>query len=396
MSDKPPLSDIRARRQARRIRREIEGQSAAATCRRTRSAITIPRMLQSDSCDSFGLESEAMARPLRVARRRPIGAPPPQSLPETQPFPRWARFTAAGGAGNAMFFAGAGIAHLDQLLRAGEGGVEPVFSGALRQRLALKAAATCARLARLREDDAALRDAEHLSGVGAETSPAGRVHRLWRLFATRPVRLDAATLSLAIEHLEAQDVVDVRELADALRDVMASVGDPLAAAMHVSEAATSYLALLPRIDAELFALWLADVALAQRIAWRSPIPLLATVIAHPALRLGQQGQRPRAGDRDWSNVFAAAYAIAAREAVDLAAALSRQTQKLFDVAPTLRAKGAARVIEMLLDDDCICASCASSRAKLSDRAARRLFDRLTELGAVRELSGRTSFRLYGL
>ncbi|MBG0803102.1 DUF1403 family protein [Methylocystis sp. H4A] len=51
---------------------------------------------------------------------------------------------------------------------------------------------------------------------------------------------------------------------------------------------------------------------------------------------------------------------------------------------------------MLLDDDCVSPARAAKRAKLSDRSARRLFDRLIELNVVRELTGRDNFRLYGL
>ena len=354
-------------------------------------------MLQSDSCDSFELDPLPTEGPPRGRTRRDSGPSLSQNVREIQPLPRWARFEASArdDAKAAAFLAGANLLALDQILRSGEAGGEPVFSGALRQRLALKAAATCARLSRFREDETALRDAEHLGG-GGNTSPAGRVHRLFRLFASRCVRLDVATLSLAAEHVGAQDAVNVQELADALRKVVANASDPLAAAAAASEAATSYLAAVSPIDAEIFALWFADVALAQKLGWQAPVPLLATVIAHPALRSGPNGRRPRPGDRDWSNALAGVYALAAGEAMDLAGALSRQTQKLFDAAPKLRAKDAARVIEMLLDDDCVSAARVAKRAKLSDRSARRLFDRLTELGAVRELTGRANFRLYGL
>jgi hypothetical protein len=33
---------------------------------------------------------------------------------------------------------------------------------------------------------------------------------------------------------------------------------------------------------------------------------------------------------------------------------------------------------------------------MSDRALRRIFERLVDLGAVRELTGRPTFRLFGL
>ena len=62
----------------------------------------------------------------------------------------------------------------------------------------------------------------------------------------------------------------------------------------------------------------------------------------------------------------------------------------------LRAKGVRRVVDLLLADDGVTPATAAARADLSDRAARRLFDRLVALGVVRELTGRDAFRIYGL
>jgi hypothetical protein len=52
-------------------------------------------------------------------------------------------------------------------------------------------------------------------------------------------------------------------------------------------------------------------------------------------------------------------------------------------------------LQALLDEDCLAAS-SKIGGQLSERGARRLFDRLVALGAVRELTGRATFRLFGL
>ncbi|MCB1512678.1 MAG: DUF1403 family protein, partial [Hyphomicrobiaceae bacterium] len=80
------------------------------------------------------------------------------------------------------------------------------------------------------------------------------------------------------------------------------------------------------------------------------------------------------------------------EAVRQAADLARRAAYLRAVAPKLRAKGAGDAVEMFLTRDAV----APSALPLPDRAARRLCDRLVDLGAVRELTGRDTFRLYGV
>jgi len=351
-------------------------------------------MLRFDSDALSNAEIAPVAAAARSVRKKSASESITLNLPVERGFPRWARIGEnAVRAGDPVFFAGAGLALLDHFLAA-----SPPFAGALRQRLALRAAAACVKMARLREDAAGLRDAEHLAPAAGttQTSLAGRIHRLWRLFASRPMRLDASTLRIAADLVGLTDATSFDGLAGALRDIVAGAEHPLAAAVGAGAAAMKLLTGAPPIDVEILALWLSDLALAQRLGWDAPVPLLATAIAHASLRRGPTGKRPHPGEPDWADAVAGAYANAAAEAYALAGELTRAGEKLLAAQPKLRAKSAGRVIELLLSDDAVSPARAAKAARLSDRAARRLFDRLIELGAVRELSGRPNFRFYGL
>ncbi|TLG71844.1 DUF1403 family protein [Methylocystis sp. B8] len=360
-------------------------------------------MLKIDSDAVLEAQSSSRATIKRRASSRRDDTVNPQKSQEIQRFPRWARIRThraedPDAAAGVAFSAGASLVLLDGILRSGEEGAEPVFAGTLRQRLALRAAAACAAMARLREDEVALRDSEHLAGFDAAPTPGGRLHCLWRLFAMRQeqidARLDAAFMRAAADCLELPPHIDCESLAALLQEA-STHENPLNAAARVSARALHILDDAPRIDAEIFALWLADLVLAQRLAWAAALPLLATVITHPSVRTASN-RRPRSSDPDWCLSVAYAYARAAQEAYALASELSRRSEALLSALPKLRVKKTAPVVDLLLADDCLSAARAAKAAGLSDRASRRLFDRLVALGAVRELTGRANFRLYGL
>jgi hypothetical protein len=100
----------------------------------------------------------------------------------------------------------------------------------------------------------------------AQTSPAGRVHRLWRLFASRSSRLDAPTLGAAADLLDLAEGASSELFTDAVRDLTTDAETPLAAAAAASAAAMKLFRDAPRVDAEIFALWLADRARTLRPA----------------------------------------------------------------------------------------------------------------------------------
>ena len=301
--------------------------------------------------------------------------------------PAWARLSGSfreNSEAEALYFAGAALAALDSVVRS-----DPSWAGAWRRRLALKSAAAVAQnLLNRREDEAALRDAVALARPGEALGPAGRVYAAFRILAGlgdpfRPKRLAAVAADLQAPI----DLTQAAELAAALKEA-GGRGRP--APVVAAAAAEAVMGLRP--NAEPLAIFCADAALARNLGWPTPLPLLAGELF--LRRATGEGRRPRPGEAGWGKLVALSYARAALAALDLAQDLSRRAARLADAAPKLRAKGKTGAIEALLADDAVTA--AAPIASLSDRARRRLFERLVALGAARELTGRPTFRLYGL
>jgi hypothetical protein len=304
---------------------------------------------------------------------RVVPASPPPLPP--RPSPSWARPKGETFEGaDAAFLAGANLAALDARVRA-----DAPFAGLWRNRLALRAAVAHARLLGRREGEAELRDGFALRAAGdLAAGPAGGLLKGWRSLANRSTGLNdrvfeevAKTFGLNMPDAVA-DILRVAEIAVAEeRPPLRSTADVLA---HVRRHH-------PR--AEFLGVWIADAVLARKLGWPIPLPLLASGL----------GRRSFGQGEEFSGV-AIAYARAAAAAVDLHGELARRAATLMATAPRLRAKGAGAVVTALLDDDAVAP--AARLGGMSDRGMRRLCDRLVTLGAVRELTGRPTFRLYGL
>jgi hypothetical protein len=332
--------------------------------------------------------AETVAAPIRASPRAKRAAANPFAPHQFPPagVPSWA--WASGRAdGDPLFAAGAGLALLDSFLRR-----DPPAAGALRARLALQSAAASAKILRLNADEGMLRDLRF--AVTGDPPPAAKLLRLWRDLVGRPTRLDPGRVAVAATALDLP-APNSDALAETLRE-QSRAGDPVSAGAKAAAAAFSAFPDAPAAEAEILALWAFDMVLAIRLRWPRPLPLIATHILDPSIRSDGGGRRARPGDAAWPKAAAGAVARAAVSALDRAADLSRRAEILLAVAPKLRAKTAAKIVDLLLAEDCVSPAEAARQAPMTDRAARRLFDRLVALGAARELTGRPAFRLYGL
>jgi hypothetical protein len=251
-----------------------------------------------------------------------------------------------------------------------------------RQRLALINAAALAGQAGRTEDEAALRDAWYLRN-GNDPGPCARILSAWRALSERA--------ALACENWPQilSGAFELRQ--DAALEEVAARATKLAQGEGTFAAAAEIAALSMKLrpDCEPLALWLADAVLAQRLRWPAPVPLIAKEVRRADLR---SAPRHLEGDGAWLTALSLAYARAAASASDLYAELARRATTLVTAAPKLRSKDADRALAVLLSED----AQPATAGKASDRSSRRLFERLVALGAARELTGRTSFRLYGL
>jgi len=308
-------------------------------------------------------------------------SPPDPSLPA--PPPAWARARHLPATqAEAAFLAGAALARLDAIVRP-----NPPWGGVLRRRLALAAAAATVALSGRAEGEAALRDAFHLTRPGADPGPAGRHLLAWRAITSVSVSQWRSAIGVAARRLE---IANAPALQAAIAAAEAGIAGPLLApfaAARAHQAARRTLTTGQTGEGEILAIWLADCVLAQKLNWSFVLPLLSD----PPCRAGRRAAGEEGAE---TTRILFGYAQAAERACGLAAELDRRAQALAQVAPKLRAKGAQAALNALLDDDS--SSATTKFAGLSERGARRLFDRLVDFGAVRELTGRPTFRLYGL
>ena len=303
-----------------------------------------------------------------------------ESIPRT---PGWVTSWRAETLETVAFRSGATLMVLDQLISDPKYGVPLKL---LANRLALSAAAATSKLEGRLARAADIRDAYHLTLPGEMRGPDGDLLAFWR----NVVGLRANRAGEVVHLVGESFAGEVSVWLDAGLERAQSHG-PLAGCVAVLRAV-----LAADDRAERFACLLSDLVLARTLNWKQVLPVSAQRLTKSMLReLLANGQE-------------AELAVQARilesieSTVRLTRELARRAEALRAVSPKLRAKGSDAAVDLFLVEDAVApASMLSPRIRgtnvpMTSRAARRFCDRLVELGVAQELTGRPTFRLYGI
>ncbi|WP_457647446.1 DUF1403 family protein [Profundibacter sp.] len=303
----------------------------------------------------------------------------PKYLP---PLPSWVILNLSKTPETEAFVSGASLMMLHMVL-ADPADILP--AGLLRNRLALRASAACLKLEGRNESEADIRDACYLTKAGDETGPAGDMFARWRKVSAIGLKQRDWPVCLKVcmtEHV-AEQLPEWIDMAMAQR-----AGQGASPVVQAAKMVDLVMNAFPREEAS--ALMCGDAVLAQALGWTHPVPLLGLHLKGNDLR-------------DVTvEVCHNAVARGAQDAVRLSHDLLRRAERLRAVAPKLRAKGSDAAVALFLREDAVLpGAMLSPKIKgtnilMTDRAARRLCDRLVDLGVVRELTGRSTFRLYGV
>ena len=256
----------------------------------------------------------------------------------------------------------------------------------LRNRLALRAAAHCLKLEGRGQSEADIRDAYLLAAQGDAMGPAGDMFALWR--AGSAISLKQANWQDRLRILLPGDMQE--QWPDWIDLLTIRPGNPVA---HACSVLSTIVRDFPRQEA--VSLLCADTVLAGGLGWERPFPLFG-------LHLDRKVFWDIADGADVQIACHNAVARAAQDVVRLAHDLARRAAHLRAVEPKLRTKGSQDAVRLFLSEDAVLPSTMlsptirGSSTAMTPRSARRLCERLIELGVVKELTGRSSFRVYGV
>ena len=300
-------------------------------------------------------------------------------LPE---LPVWSRSGGAESAEIIAFRTGATLAVLDQILSEPALGLPP---GLLVRKLALKAAVATSRLEGRHASEADIRDAFHFTAPGAAPGPDGDLLAFWRAgVMSGPTGRDWNALVGP----------ELGEAAPGWMQAGCAHGQrhgPLAGCISALKA------VLQADDrAERMACLLSDMVLAHVMNWPLVLPVTARGLTKSMLR------NLAAQDEGADLPVRQRILDTLQETTRLARSLARDAARLRAVAPKLRTRGKAAAVDLFLTEDVVAPSAMlsprirGSTIPMTDRAARRFCERLVALGVAHELTGRATFRLYGI